>query len=372
MTTDFSRVTLPSNFYDITSDMLLTEPEPQYLYARMFLNALMVDMEVPNTLGLPGRGLQQEAGAEYVDFQKLQLILSDPVSSELIQGRVNFQGQPGHMVRFNRPQFTDSTYTQASREIARGQDISTTPIAVSGAQTQLTLKLFGGPYGSSEVQPYAIDQFDAQMGVHRASSIHGLHLKQDFNKFLDAVHVVLLDLAANTVYPEGMSADNDATVAGEFPLTYEQISRTDKEMNEANLPRLSDGRRVLVVTPTGTKQLKDDPQFARYVEQHTEKNPLYQGNFFGTTPEFHCFTSNTLSKTDNSSSVAIHKAHAIAPGVLLGGIGSVPTGGVGPRIVAATDDNYGLSQKVIWLMSAAFSLADSRFVYSVRYTEDAQ
>ena len=30
---------MPENFYDITSDMLLVQPEPQYFYAELFLGA---------------------------------------------------------------------------------------------------------------------------------------------------------------------------------------------------------------------------------------------------------------------------------------------------------------------------------------------
>jgi hypothetical protein len=372
---DYSRVSLPSNFYDITSDMLLAQPEPQYLYARMWLNSLSASMLVPEKLGLVGRGVTPEAGGAYTSADADRLLLSDPVSTELIIGQVNFSGLPGHTMRFNRPRFTNSTYTQASRRIARDQTLSTTTITVDGEQTELTLELFGGPYDStaSAIRPYGIDQFDAQLGVHKASSIHGTHLKRDLDRFVDTVQVLLLDNANSTVYPEGMTADNDATVAGEFPLTYEQISRCAKEMDEENLPTLSDGRRVLVITPTGAKQLKDDPQFARYVEQHTKHNPLYDAMYFGMTPEFHCFKSNTLRVVDNGSSIGIHYAHAIAPGALFSGIGSVPNGsGPGPRVVAATDDNYGLSQKVLWLMAAGFGLADDRFVKSVRYTEDAQ
>ena len=372
---DLSRATNPSNYFDTTSAYLLKQPEPQYLHARLWLNAMNANLLISSgELGLPGRMVAQ-AGAPYPQDLD-QLLLSDPVSTELIQGRTVFSGLPGHTVRFNRPAFTNSTYTQASRLIATGQTISTTTISPAGEQNELTLKRYAGPYDAtaSEVRPYGIDQFDAQVGVHQSSSIVGLHLSRDFHRTIDAFNVALCDAAATTVYPEGMSADNDATGA-DFPLSMEQINRTQKEMDEANLPVMSDGRRVLIVTPTGEKQLKDDPQFMRAVENHKEGNPLYDGQFVAKLPGWWVFKSNTLSKVDNSSSIEIHRAQAIAPGALLGGIGSLPVkGGMlpGPRVLAATDDNYGFSQKVIWALAGAFGLADNRFVVSVRYTEDPQ
>jgi len=201
------------------------------------------------------------------------------------------------------------------------------------------------------------------MGVHNLADFVGTHLGRDFDKTLDSFWVTLADNASTTVYPLGITADNDITAKGMAPFTYEQQSRVSKIQDEANLPTLGDGRRIMVVTPTGKKQLKDDPQFARYCEFHKEINPLFPG-WFGSTAEYHYFMSNTLTKSSNSSSVNVHKAHAIAPGVFLGGVGKT----IGVR--AASDDNYGETAKVIWLAYLALGLADNRFVTKVAYGED--
>jgi hypothetical protein len=162
-----------------------------------------------------------------------------------------------------------------------------------------------------------------------------------------------------------MTTANDATAKAMFPLTYEQIGRVAKSQDEANLPTLGDGRRIMVVTPTGRKFIKDDPQFARYAEFQKEFNPLFPG-WFASTPEYHFFQSNTLSITANTAStpINIHYGHAIAPGAFLGGRGKT----VGVK--AASDDNYGETAKVIWLAYLALGLADNRFVTRVAYTED--
>jgi len=359
-----SREELPEEFFDITSAQLLVQPEPQYFYASLFLQALAIELGVPDSLGWRPVGGQ---GADYASAESGRLMLNGTnLPSELFAAKANFKGGPGHTLRFNRPRFTNSTYTEAARQIGTNQTISTVPITAGSEQVKLTIKRLGGPYDStnSRVAPYALDAFDATMGVHNLAKFVGTHLKRDFHRMIDALMVLLADNASATTYPEGMSADNDATAAGMFPLTYEQMSRCAKQMDEADLPTLGDGRRIFVATPTGKKQLKDDPQFAAYAEGHKETNPLFP-SYFGSTPEFHCFQSNTLTKTANGSSVDIHKGHAISPGVFMGGIGRAPS------VRAASDDNYGETAKVIWLADLALGLADNRFVRSVRYSEDA-
>jgi hypothetical protein len=356
-----NRLTLPSEFFDITSAQLLAQPEPQYVHAILFKMAMGAELGVPDMLGVPGRAVGGN-GADY-NANGDRLKLAENLSSELFAVKVDFNGQPGHTIRFNRPKFTDSTYTIAARQIKSGQTITTTPMAVEGEQNSITLIRLGGPYDGSQVAPYAIEAFDAEMGVHKLSKVVGAHLQRDHDKTLDGIFVTLADSTSNIVYPAGMTADNDATSKGMFPLTYEQISRVAKQMDEANLPTFGDGKRCLIVSPTGKKQLKDDPQFARYAEFHENVNPLFPG-FFASTPEFHVFLSTTLTRTANSSSVAVHRAQAIAPGALMGAMGRRPS------VRYASDDNYGETAKVIWLGDYGMGLADTRFVYSVRYAED--
>ncbi len=357
-----SRAQLGEEFFDRTSAILLRQPEPQYLYAMMFKRALGIALNIPSMIGRTPYEIGGQ-GAPYTAADADRLMLSADLGADLFAAKANFTGEPGHTIKFNRPRFTDSTYTEAAREIGVNQSISTTPLVAGSEQALLQIRRYAGPYGSTAVQPYGLDAFDATMGVHDLSQFVGTHLGRDFDKTLDSFWVALADNASSTIYPYGITADNDITSKGMAPFTYEQQSRVSKVQDEANLPTLPDGRRIMVVTPTGKKQLKDDPQFARYCEFHKELNPMFPG-WFGSTAEYHYFMSNTLTKTSNSSSVLVHKAHAIAPGTFLGGIGKT----VGVR--AASDDNYGETAKVIWLAYLALGLADNRFVTKVAYGED--
>lgn len=356
----YSRATLPEEFYDKTSDMLLVQPEPQYLYAMLYLQSLKASLEIPAELGLPFRAIGG-VGANYTAAEKDRLMISNPMFTDLIAASVDFKAAPGNTIRINRPQFANTTYTLASRQIATGASISTVATAVASQQTNLTLFRFGGPYdqANSRVAPLAIEAFDANMGVHKAAQINGTTLKRDCHRFIDAVNVTLLDNASTTVYPEGMSADNDATAVGTFPFTMEQLNRTEQQMDDANLPTFADGFRALVLAPTQLKQLKDDRQYKDASVFFPEYNILFP-QYVGSISKFHIFTNTTLSSVPNSSLVAIKYGHAIAPGALLAGMGR-------PLHVApSTDDNYGETAKVIWIGDLAMGLADNSFAVSVR------
>lgn len=356
-----SRAELPEEFYDITSAHLLAQPEAQHSHARMALAALQIDLMPPGEIGWRGIGGQ---GADYADASADRLELASSLPSSVFATKVDFKGAPGHTMRFNRPQYTNTTYTEASRQIGTNQTISTTPITAGSEQVTLTIKRYGGPYDSNggNVAPYALDAFDASMGVHNLAKFVGTHLKRDFHRTIDSFYVTLCDLApsGNVVYPEGVSADNDMATATGYPLTYEMISRTSRLMDDASLPTLGDGRRLLFVRPAGKKQLKDDSQYARYAEFHKELNPLFPG-YMGSLPEFHIFCSSTLTTSTNASSVTVNRAQAIAPGALLIGLGRPPS------VRSASDDNYGETAKVIWLADLANGVADQRFLYNVRH-----
>jgi hypothetical protein len=364
-----SRVTLPAEFYDKTDDRLLVQPEPQYFYADLYLGSLAASLDI-GEIGLPWRSTkvgQPGPSADYGTPAVLdRLRLSSPLMNGVIAATVDFTAAPGNTMRINRPAYATSTYTETSRRIPSGSTVSTVPIGATSEQTNLTLYRYGGPYdaGNSRVAPIAVEAFDAQMGVHKLVQVAGNTLIRDFHRFIDAVNVTLLDLAATVVYPEGMTADNDATAKGSFPLTYEQLIRMERKADDLNLPVFPDGYRAFVGTPSQVAQLGLDPLYAAQSAFHPLYNQLFP-NYLKSISKTHVFKSTTLTQASNSSSVKVHYGHYIAPGALLAGMGRRP------RTAPSTDDNYGETAKIIWLADLAFGLADNRFVLSVRSTEDA-
>lgn len=351
---------MPQEFYDRTSSQLLLKPEPQYLYAEMMLKALSADLPIPEEMGHPGRMLSG-VGADYSNEGGNYMIEPDGISEKIFAGEVDFVGEPGHTVRFNRPLFRDTTYTIASRTVAQGKTISTTPIKVGSEQTSLTLQRFAGPYDpdASDIGPLGLDNLDTQVGIHKASKIAGMHLSRDFHKFLDGVGTTLLD-QGTAVYPDGITADNDFTSVR--PLDYAFMSKVERIMDDANLPVLPDGKRMWVMAPAGAEAMKLDRQYTLLSMVHPKLNALFPTTYLTSVGKFHVFQSTTLSKPSNTSSIPVYRAHAIAPGALGVGMGKKPT------IAFSNDDNYGITAKIIWMAFMAFGLFDSSFIYTPRFT----
>lgn len=370
-----TRATLPQEFYDINSDRLLLTPEPKYLHARLWKNALKTTLTPDALLGIQIAGRQfGNNGAEYqTDVEAGRLTLSEDLMTSLIELVPEFGAGKGHTVRLNRPTFTDTVYTEATREIPAGTTISTTPVEISSDQVPVTLKRYGGPVADSSatggVRPYSVDRFDGSVMQHRPAQIVGLNLKRDFDRTIDGFMVKLFDQApsGNIIRPTGFSTDDSSTIAGDAPMSYAVLSDLEKAMDEGSIGTLPDGKRVYVATPRQKKQLSQDPQFSRLSENHPLFNALYAGTYWRTVGNFHVFSSNTLTRTTNSNSVPIHYGQAMGPGAVGCGIGGANgAGSLGPRVANHTNDNFGETALVIWLMYAAFAMLDSRFVFSVR------
>lgn len=358
----FSRASVPAEFYDKTDDALLVAPEPQYLYGMMYLSSLGLSLNPEASMGLPFQNRAiQGVGAAYTAADRDRLMLSNPMLNDVMATKVDFNAAPGSTIRINRPVFANTTYTESSRRIATGSSISTTPTTIGSQQTNLQLFRYGGPYDTtnSRVAPYAIEAFDANMGVHNAVRMHGTHLIRDFHRFVDAVNVSLLDLAATTVYPNGMTANNDATSVGSYKFTLDQVNNVEQQMDTANLPTFADGFRALVLTPVQIQQLQADKMYQTASQFFPEYNILFP-QYVKSVGKFHIFKSTTNTISANSSSVNIHYGHAIAPGALLGGMGRRP------HTMPASDDNYGETVKILWIADLAFGLANNALVYSVR------
>ncbi len=362
-----SRVSLPENFYDLTSPQLLLQPEPGYLFARAALAALGKDLPIPDVLGLAGREISG-AGAGYVDpaSQQFDMNKGGQLIADTFAATIDFDTMPGQTVRLNRPLYPNTTYTIASRQIGTNTAISTTPISVGSEQVDITCFRFAGPYdqANSRVAPYGIDALDAKMGVHKMSQIIGGNLKRDFQRFLDSVFVLFAESSVGSgstaIYPNGISADNGITAVGAAPMDYDTIARAERNLDEANVPYFANtGKRGLVLTPQQLQELKNDAQYARYAEFHRDMNPIFP-EYVGSVGKFDIFKSNTLRKVTNGSSVPVNRGLAFGPGIF--GIGMAGA----PRVAPSTDDNFGETAKVIWVAYLGMQMFDNRFGVSVR------
>jgi hypothetical protein len=98
-------------------------------------------------------------------------------------------------------------------------------------------------------------------------------------------------------------------------------------------------------------------RLARYTPS---SNPLFNGTFVSEVGNWAIFKSTTLTSVTNSNSVKVYYGQAFGPGAVGAGIGEMP------RVAYNTQDNYGETALLIWLMYAGFEVLDNRFIMSVR------
>ena len=377
-----SRATLPQEFFDITTPMLLRQPEPQYLHARLMLGAMSAQLDSDSSLGLPVPGRPfGDMGPNYANLDSQMLVISDPIYKDAITVVAESgKGNTGHTVRINRPKFTNSVYTRAVRAVPVGSTISVVPIDVQSEQALITIERFAGPYDAtnSRVAPYGVERFDANRMIHNARTVTGLHLQRDFHRTLDSFGVSLFDDVVATaysdanptggiIYPNGMTADNDSAVAGDFPMSYAVITKTALSLTDNHIPPFANNKYLMILRPRQTEQLKRDPEFQRMVRYTQDKNPVFVGSYVGTVDKFDILESTTLSVVANAAAptpVNIQYGQAFGPGAV--GLGMGANADEMPRVAFNTQDNYGETALVIWLAYLGLATLDSRFTRSIR------
>jgi hypothetical protein len=379
MTVD--RQSIPEEFFDITSAMLLVQPEPQFIYAQLMKMAFgaQLDLGAYNAPGLglgttgPARGVDAAWGAPYTsaEYDRLTLQPIDPMKADaiIVVDEIGKTGV-GQTVRINRPKYGSGGFSEASRVVKSAQQISTTGTDLSSEQVAITVKAYAGPYdvGQAAVAPYAIARLDAMRMVHKAVQLAGRNLQRDYDKWIDAVIVGLLDATTGAsslaggptaIWPLGFAADNDIATAGAAPGDAEMLARAEAALKKGNVPRFPNGKYMATIDPLFSYGLKQDPQWTTLAKFFMSTNPIF-ASYVGTYGGLEVFESTSLSSTANTSSVGVVKHHVFGPGIIGAGVARMP------EIMPSTDDNYGELAKIIWITYMAFALFDQRFGLTMR------
>lgn len=363
-----SRVTLPSDFSDITSAMMLGQPEPEYLYAKMAfaanVRAALAATDASallSSLGTRGPGSQ---GAPVPDLASMQLAIArSPFAGAItVVAELERKGV-GHTVRINRPVFAGGGYTEAGRTIGQATSISTTPVEVTNEQVAITIRRVAGPYDStnSRVAPFAIDRLDAQRSAHSLASTAGMQLVRDRMKYLDTVLALKFDAGTTVVRPGGIAADASFPSSGEVPLDLDTLFRTEQALKDLFIPRFPDGSYLAVVSPAQMRQLKLDPDFKNLAVFLPDQNPLEIETVVKVGKGITLVESSTIVRdTTTVSGQTIQRGQMFGPGAVGYGIDDAC------RVANANEDNYGETPKIIWIAYEGLQLLDNRFVASMR------
>ena len=364
-----NRASLPEEFFDVTSSRMLLQPDPQFLFALFGKMALGSALALATGMGgiTPDRGIPSTGATPSQAGARLMLAQPDAASAQAIQMVAELGKAPGHTVRLNRPRYGSGGFTLASREITSGTAISTVAIDLSSEQVSITLKRYGGPYDAtnSNVAPFAIDKFDASLGLHALVQYVGLHMQRDFDKWFDSVFATLMSSGSTTLWPNGFTADANSQQAGDMPMDIDLLFRGYETLKNANIPMFPNGRYRAVISPTAARQLKGDPQAAQYFRYDTSgMNPVTgaQGAYVAQISGVDIFESTTLNATNTAQSVPVTTSMMFGPGMVGVGVGQLPS------VKYSTDDNYGEHSKMLWLTYMGFNLQDARFAIQMHTT----
>jgi hypothetical protein len=346
------RASLLQEFFDTTSPRLLKQPEPPYIYTRLWLDAMAASPPSVDALGRPNDGWGM---GEYASFDEQMAAVEQDIFKDAFEFVQEIGKKPGHTVRLNRPAFTNSTYTLASRRIASGDTISTTGISVTSEQVSLTLERFGGPY-SSTVQPLSIERFDSTVSLHGMAKLCDMHLVRDYHRWKHLVIATLLDGASttNNLFAGSKTATTDFNAAGDGPMSWDMVLKGARLLSTASIPTFSNGKWAMVLHPLQIEQLAGDPAYQRLSEFHPQFNSLFGGAYVKTAGDFVIFRTPSLN-TGTNGSVTYYKGHMFGPGILGGGVGDLP------RVARSMNDNYGETDLIIWLEYSAIGMLDNRF-----------
>lgn len=373
------RVTLPTEFFDRTSEVILRQPEPQYLYAQLvFMADAAAELQRLSAMGITPERAIPDTAAAVPQFQFFQAILSGnlPVSEAIMVSNELAPGKVGHTIRMNRPVFAGGGYTSAARRIAAQQSISTQAIGLTAEQVSITIQRNGGPYDTvnSRVAPLPVDRMDSAHAVHSMASTIGLQLYRDRIKFVDSVYASLFDSGSSVLYPAdprgaltsaGTTGDATAfpsTVAGTRPMDFEALMRMQTALATANISRFANGRYVCVLTPQQAQDLSLDPLFARQTTLTPSLNAVdpLSASLVKSISGIDVYQSNTNTiDTTTVPGLSIHHGTMFGPS----SIGRAPAGPC--RAAYSSDDNYGETAKVIWLAYEGEALLDNRFIVNI-------
>lgn len=374
-----SRLTLPSEFTNPVNAALLVQPQPQFFWA-MLLYQSTAAAELKQGLTSVGPNdsrMFSSSGAPVPDLGAMQLNLLDPeqAASVMLRGEaiktVSFPNmRPNEVTTLMRPNFVDSTYTEASRDTTRATISETAQNILGNDAVTLTIKESSGPYSNaaSAVQPLGLEGFDLDMSPsHNLIEYASLHLRRDRMKYIDTVvksRAFDPIQTANWIYPgdprNQISSDNAAfATAGDRRVDVETLQRARKRLMDLGIPTFSNGRYMCVLSTQQVLDLRSSTSFQRLAKYFPEKNPLFTG-YVATVDGIDVFECSTNPTATANSTITVYIGCMFGPGLIGYGLAK-PVG-----VLAADNTNYGRRVNIIWSAWEGLATFDDRFAVLVR------
>lgn len=142
-------------------------------------------------------------------------------------------------LNFDREVLPTGTYTESSRRMTEGTDVTASSQAISETQKTLTIREYGGPHDGTGVMPFGITTQMLKMAAHDLAARLGAYLRRDRNKHINQRRMDDLLTSTNIVTPDGSTS---GTIATGQKMTFDMIKSLGKSMSDALVPMFPNGR----------------------------------------------------------------------------------------------------------------------------------
>lgn len=374
-TTDLS--TLAAEYADALSAELLLAPDAELVLARhAYAAAMAAEMAAasPAEFDIVAAQMASLASAKTgVAANMVQAMAGGGEGSlDLSQGFV-FPGlvqmvkeakEQGDTIKINRPKYLDDV-------IGAGRILKPTSLMFGSSQplgmdqVSVTVVESSGPGDASgNTVPVGIALFAQERARHDQLTNAKLQLRRSRYRWVHHNLQNAILAVTNITRPSGVSSLAAFTGADNEPLTYETLARVEEKLQGRNIPGVS-GSPVypLYVSPTGLRQLKNDPAYQRQAEFHEGFNLLFPGYIKNVGNLAVCLNNTIPTKLGGASSdVTVRRAYVVAPQAMGWGLGSDAV------LLRDKNDDGGRFLKVGWRAVEGFQLLNSDFVEVIEHS----
>jgi len=358
-----NRATLPQNFLDsVSRGMRLPQPEPEYLFAKMAMAGRLSLAAIDAGARTVQQFVTEAGGGAPVSPQLDQLARVGDAYPNAVTAVDDFGLDQGDTIKLRRPIFEGGGYDEASREVQPDKTTSTTGQSLKAEEVPVVLKEYEGPYSvaNSQVQPYAIRDFDAKYKANRdqLAGLTTMHLQRDYVKWLDAVIRNRFRSTSNITYADSVSNVASFTVGAGHIASLELFARARKALSDREWGKFPNGRYVCLVPTQFNVDMLGDPDYRQLSAFHSDRNPLFGYiTSYQDVDFYECTTLKTYANADGAvpgdgqttpANVVTQEALMFGPGAV--GMGTAMT----PSAFFADDTDFGKVAKVFWRAIQAF------------------
>lgn len=264
-------------------------------------------------------------------------------------------------LNFDREVLPTGTYTESSRRMTEGTDVTASSQAISETQKTLTIREYGGPHDGTGVMPFGITTQMLKMAAHDLAARLGAYLRRDRNKHINQRRMDDLLTSTNIVTPDGSTS---GTIATGQKMTFDMIKSLGKSMSDALVPMFPNGRWKLIIGTKDELDLKTDADVKAAFNYWAAQNPLIATGQIGSLDKFDIFVDTLIPTTGVGAGSLVTGYQGVAFGPYHLGEGQLQP--AEPRMDDVTD--FGRRLRMMWVSLEAVGVLYTDLIFKTLTT----